>query len=99
MPEKNLHKRPVSYRITYVSDNWSEKSRRYYNVYHSSEALRDLCYSFIRGKIHARSITIHSIEEWDRFAYEWQDRTDIAFDHTEEIRGVIIQNKKIRRKK
>jgi hypothetical protein len=98
MPEKNLHKRPVNYRVTFVSDNWSEKSRRYYNVYHSSEALRDLCHGFNKGKIHARTITIQSIEEWDRFSYAWQDRTEIAFEYTEEIRGVIIQNKKIRKK-
>ena len=63
------------------------KSKRYYNVFHSSEAFDDILYTFNTGKIHTKKITIYKIEEWERFIKKWIDRTDKVIEY---VRSTIV---------
>jgi hypothetical protein len=65
------------------------KSKRYYNVYHSSEAFDDILYTFKSGKIHTKKITIYKIEEWERFIKKWVDRTDRVIQY---VHSTIIDS-------
>ena len=64
----------MNYRIIFRPGSWVMKTTRYYNVYHSSEAFDDIYHTFKSGKIHARKITIHKVQEYDRFTKKWIDR-------------------------
>ena len=85
----------MSYRITFMAGDSVSKSTRYYNVYHSSEALEDISHTFHHGKIHARKITIYKIEEWERFTKKWIDRTDKAVEHADNVNGMLVDKNKI----
>lgn len=95
MKKKNRHPRPMSYRIVYNSGLSVGKSKQYYNVYHSSEALEDINHTLQRGKIHASKITIHKIEEWCRFTEKWMDRMDKAIEHVTINARMLVQDNKI----
>jgi len=93
--KKKRHPRPMSYRIVYTAGIAVEKSKQYYNVYHSSEALQDINHTLQRGKIHANKITIHKIEEWDRFTEKWISRIDKAIEHAAINARMLVQDNKI----
>lgn len=94
----NLHDRPELYRITYRAGRWKVKSERYYSVHHSTEALVDLHYSFLKGSIPAKYITIFMIEEYNRFTEVWEDRTQVVINHTitNDLENTEIKKNKIR---
>ena len=84
MKKKNKHTAPMQYRIIYRAGNSLMKSKQYYNVFHSSEALEDIYHTFHNGKIHSNKITIYKIQERERFTDKWIDRLEAAvknFDH------------------
>lgn len=80
---KNVHPRPEAYRIIFRVGNWVTRSKRYYSVFHSSEALEDIYHTFITGHIPGKKITIYDIQEYDRFVNEWISRKDLAVENTE----------------
>ena len=87
----------MSYRIIFRPGSWAMKTKRYYNVYHSSEAFDDILYTFRTGKIHAKKITIYKVQEWDRFTSEWMDRIDKVIEYVNTIpcSDIVINGKKI----
>lgn len=91
----NKHETPESYRIVYRVGRWMTKSKRYYIAYHSSEALQDIYHTFTSGRIRGKRITIHKIEEFNRFANEWEDRIEKALEHASDLEGVNIVDGKI----
>lgn len=95
MKKKSRHPRPASYRIVYASGFALEKSKQYYNVYHSSEALEDINHTLQRGKIHADKITIIKLEEWCRFSEKWMDRIEKAIEHATIDSRMLVQDNKI----
>ena len=78
--KKNKHSNPMEYRIIYRAGMSIMRSKQYYNVFHSSEALADIYHTFHAGKIHSKSITIYKIQEWDRFNEKWVDRLEKAIE-------------------
>ena len=98
--KKNKHPSPREYRIVYRAGNSLMKSEQYYNVFHSSEALEDIYHTFHKGKIHAKKITIHKIEERNRFTNKWEPRMDKALGHSgDEVDYTLEHNKVILRRK
>ena len=95
MKKKNKHRSPREYRIVYRAGNSLMKSKQYYNVFHSSEALEDIYHTFHRGKIHARKITIHKIEERNRFTDKWEPRMEEALGGAEGLECYIVECGKI----
>lgn len=91
----NKHDRPETYRVIFRAGNWVTLSKRYYTVYHSSEALQDIHHAFHAGHVHARKIKIHRIEEYNKFSKEWEDRTDKAFEHAIDLVNVSMDGDKI----
>ena len=91
----NKHDRPEEYRVIFRSGNWVTLSERYYTVNHSSEALQDIHHTFHAGHVSARKITINRIEEYNRFTKEWEDRTDKAFEHANDLINVSVDGDKI----
>ena len=89
------HERPETYRIIFRAGRWATKSEIYYTVFHSSEALEDIYYAFHHGRIHSRKVTIHKIQEYNRFSDEWEDRMDKAFEHAGELEGVSVRRNRI----
>ena len=77
----NKAPRPEIYRITFKCGKWAAKSERFYNVFHSSEALEDIAHCFYKGGIHCNKITIVDIEEYITYANTWVSRLDKAFDN------------------
>ncbi len=71
----------MEYRIFYVENGGAQQSTQYYNVYHSSEALQFLAHTFRRGHIDCQELKVLKIEEFDRFAGKWINRTDKAVEH------------------
>ena len=71
------------------------KSKQYYNVFHSSEALEDIYHTFHAGKIHANSISIYKIQEHNRYTKQWEDRMDKALENAEGVAGIILDHSKI----
>ena len=73
----------------------SRLESRYYNVFHSSEALQFLAHNFRTGKIHGSScIEIVSVDERNRWNKKWEDRTQKALDHAD-VPELNINNNKI----
>ena len=89
------HDRPAEYRIIFQAGNWVTKSERYFTVYHSSEALDDIYYSFMHGGIHSDKITILKIEEYITYQDEWVDRMEKALEHATELDDIKITDGKI----
>ena len=79
--KKNRHPRPEEYRIIWSHSTEVTNSTQYYNVYHSSEALADIYHTFAKGKIHAKTIIISAIEEYNRFSNSWTDQTRVCLEH------------------
>ena len=73
----------MSYRVIYRAGSSVEKSVRYYNVFHSSEALEDIYHTFHTGKIHAEKITIYKLQEHNRYTDSWDDRLEKAVENFE----------------
>ena len=95
MSKKKKHAHPEIYRIKYKAGISVMKSTQYYTVFHSSEALEDICHTFHTGKIHAKRITIYKIEEYNKFTDKWEDRSDTALAYSEGLGTIIIKNNKI----
>ena len=91
MKKKTKHKSPEQYRIIWSAEDSVTNSTQYYSVYHSSEALADIYHTFAHEKIHAKAITIFSIEEHCRFTDKWEDRTDICLEHFGNDFDVLIE--------
>jgi hypothetical protein len=79
--KKNRHPRPEEYRIIWSHSTEVTDCVQYYNVYHSSEALADIYHTFAKGKIHAKTIVISAIEEYNRFSNTWGDRMQVCLEH------------------
>ncbi|MAF24462.1 hypothetical protein CL634_02650 [bacterium] len=95
MKKKNKHPAPRQYRIIYRAGTSVMKSKQYYSVFHSSEALEDIYHTFHAGKIHAKSITIYKVQEHNRFNGQWEDRMDKALENAEGVSGIILDHGKI----
>jgi len=91
----NKHEAPESYRVVYRIGHWVTKSKRYYIAYHSSEALQDIHYAFTTGRVRGNKITISKIEEFNRYANQWEDRMAKALEHADGLDGVNIVDGKI----
>ncbi len=91
----NKHESPESYRVVYRIGHWVTRSKRYYIAYHSSEALQDMYYTFTSGRVRGKKITISKIEEFNRYANQWEDRMEKALEHAKELEGVNIVDGKI----
>ena len=50
-------------------------------AFHSSEALQDIYHTYMSGRIRGRRITIIKIEEFNRYANQWEDRMEKAVSH------------------
>ena len=90
----------MEYRIIYRAGRSIMRSKQYYNVFHSSEALADIYHTFHAGKIHSKSITIYKIQEWDRFTGKWVDRLDKVIEYVRSTvvtpwNDIVIDGKKI----
>ena len=87
MKKKNQHPSPREYRIKYRINDSLGENIQYYNVFHSSEALDFLAHTFRRGHIEGNTLSIATIEEYDRFRDTWDDRTQkaIEFADSEEV--------------
>ena len=94
MKPKKLHLAPMEYRVSYRITGSVENSTQYYSVFHSSEALNFLAHTFRKGHIHGNSLTILSVEEWNRFGRNWEDRTDFAALHCD-AEELITENDKL----
>jgi hypothetical protein len=94
MKKANKHDRPEIYRITFRCGGWVSKSERFYNVFHSSEALEDICHVFYKGTIPCRKITIYDIEEYVSYANQWTPRLEYALDNIENIDVELLDVKK-----
>jgi hypothetical protein len=81
----NKHPRPEIYRISFKCGSWVMKSERFYNVFHSSEALEDIAHSFYTGAIHCNKITISDIEEYITYSNSWVSRMDKALENLETV--------------
>ena len=92
---KNKHTTPRQYRIIYRAGLSVMKSKQYYNVFHSSEALEDIYHTFHKGKIHAKKITIHKIEEHNRFTDKWECRMEKALEHVEDLDDIETDRQKV----
>jgi hypothetical protein len=79
-----LHDSTVAYRIIFRPGSWKMKSTRHFTAFHSTEAFHDIYYGFKNNRIHAKSISIHKVEEFNRFSGKWDDRTDIVRDFISE---------------
>tara|TARA_R110002167_G_scaffold359642_1_gene576508 strand:- start:1755 stop:2063 length:309 start_codon:yes stop_codon:yes gene_type:complete len=75
------HPRPEIYRISFKCGKWVTKAERYYNVFHSSEALEDLAHSFYKGTIHCNKVTVIDIEEYITYANKWVSRFSHALEN------------------
>jgi len=86
------HNFPMEYRITWIGSNSAESSTSYYNVFHSSEALDFLAYTFRTKHIHTKAIKILAVEEWCRFSKNWIDRMEpaVKFCKAEELGNSIL---------
>ena len=95
----NKHEYPEVYRIIMRcgSPPWKQKSERYFSAFHSSEALEDIYHTFHAGKIHATQITIHDVQEYDRYSNLWVSRIDAAIQNLENIdkETLTFKNNKI----
>ena len=83
MKKKNKHPSPKEYRIEYKINGDLGEYTQYYNVYHSSEALDFLAHTFRRGHIEGEELRVVAIEEYNRYANQWEDRTLKATEHAE----------------
>ena len=93
----NRHPAPEVYRIIMRCGSWVTKSERYFSAFHSSEALEDIYHTFHRGKIHAKSLIIYDIQEYDRYSNLWVSRFDKALDNIEtiDIKTLDVRSNKI----
>ena len=91
----NKHERPETYRVVFRAGNWVTMSERYYTVYHSSEALKDIYHALQTGQVHSKKIKIHRIEEYNRYSHAWEDRTEKALNHAEDLDHVKVKGGKI----
>ena len=91
----DVHDRVETYRVIFRVGSWVTLSERYYMVHHSSEALQDIHHAFHTGHVMGRKIKIHRIEEYNRYSHKWEDRTDKAFEHAQELINVDKKGKKI----
>ena len=73
----------MEYRVHYIINGSLEESIQYYNVFHSSEAVDFLAHTYRRGHIHGGELKILLVEEYNRFAQKWENRTDKAIEHAE----------------
>lgn len=72
---KQKYVEPNVYRVTCRFGRWVTKSERYFSADTPDEALDDFYQTFVSGKPHANNVTIHQIEQYDRFANRWNDMT------------------------
>ena len=63
-------------------------------MFHSSEALEDICHVFYKGTIPCRKITIYDIEEYIPFANQWETRWEHALDNIENVDVKLMDVKK-----
>lgn len=91
----NKHDRVETYRVVFRAGNWATLSKRYYTVYHSSEALQDMHYAFHSGHVHAKRIKVYRVEEYNRYSHKWMDCTEAAFKHAKNLFNVQRDGKKI----
>jgi len=83
MKNKATHTSPCEYRIRYLINGAVTETVQYYNVFHSSEALDYLAHTFRREHIEGNKLTVVAVEEFDRFAKKWVNRTPKAAQHCE----------------
>lgn len=96
MRDKDPQSTHQVYRIRMKCGGWLTKSERYYTAEHSSQALADLYHSFYTGRVHAKSISIYGIDEYNRFSNKWEDRLENALQHAQELHeDVVIVKRKI----
>ncbi len=95
--KKQKHTAPRPYRVVYKAGLSVLKSTQYYNVLHSSEAFDDIYYTFRKGKIHSKKITIFRIEEECRYTNKWESRMGKILEYieskTEDIAKDIFNGK------
>lgn len=92
---KSKHERPEVYRIIFRAGRRVTKDERYYNVFHSSEALEDIYHTFQSGRIHSTQITIYRIQEHNRFTDKWENRMDAALEHLDIEESIRVQSGRI----
>ena len=80
--KKKKHRSPMEYRIRYIVNGAVAESVQYYNVFHSSEALEFLNHTFEAGHIHGKELKIVAVEEYNKYALKWEDRTAKAVAHS-----------------
>tara|TARA_Y100000593_G_C4303464_1_gene334533 strand:- start:542 stop:853 length:312 start_codon:yes stop_codon:yes gene_type:complete len=96
MKKKKLHTSPMEYRVRYKINGSLSESTQYYNVFHSSEALDFLAHTYRSGHIHGGELKILAVEEYDRFRYAWDDRTEKAMEHADAPEMRVDTNGSIR---
>tara|TARA_B100002019_G_C20781559_1_gene362368 strand:- start:79 stop:387 length:309 start_codon:yes stop_codon:yes gene_type:complete len=94
----NKHEMPEMYRVVFRAGNWLTKSKRYYMAFHSTEAFDDIYHSIMNGHVHAKHITVYKIEEYNRYASNWEDRFEPVINYIKEMEkdNIKLKSNKIK---
>lgn len=78
---KDRQQSPDIYKIVYRLSRWKTKSERFFPAYNATEAFEDFYHAFISGHVDSKSVKIHRIEYYDRFANKWFNKIgQVALD-------------------
>ena len=62
---------PDIYKVIYKLARWKTKSERYFTAFDQQQAFDDFYYAFCNGHVNSKSVSIHDIQRYDRFANKW----------------------------